>query len=124
MIDQAIVASIPSMVGNGGLSFRHIPTMLKALAAYPNGNIKATNEDVFYSKAFTLMDETMPTRAEALEFCVEQVPELGYSHGDAQAMGVLTSGYCEGTVGYEQGDIKQNGVYTVLGSARVFTRRI
>ncbi len=86
MIDQAIVASIPGMVGNGGLSLRHIPTMLKALDTYnmltpelswPKGKgtirFGASNEDVFFSKAFTLMKETMPTRLEAMEFCVEQV---------------------------------------------------
>ena len=92
MIDQAIVASIPSMVGNGGLSFRHIPTMLKALDTYsmltpelswPKGKgtvrFGASNEDVFYSKAFSLMNELMPTRLEALEFCVEQVGSLDWN---------------------------------------------
>ena len=91
MIDQAIVASIPGLVGNGGLSLRHIPTMLKALDTYnmltpelswPKGKgtirFGASNEDVFYSKAFTLMKETMPTRLEALEFCVEQVGPMDW----------------------------------------------
>lgn len=90
MIDQAIVASLaPSMVGNGGFSLRHTPTILKALDTYNmltpelswskctgQTRIAASNEDVFYSKAFTLMGETMPTRAEALSFCIEQVPPL------------------------------------------------
>ena len=89
MIDQAIVSSIPSMVGNGGFSLRHIPTMLKALETYsmltpdlPWAKGKgctrfgASNEDVFYCKAFTLMKETMPTRLEALDFCIEQVPPM------------------------------------------------
>lgn len=85
MIDQAIVASIPSMVGNGGLSFRHIPTMLKALELYSMNievgkvHSKATNEDVFYAQAFTLMGETMPLREEALKFCVEQVLPLQWA---------------------------------------------
>lgn len=85
MIDQSVVASIPSMVGNGGLSFRHIPTMLKALDLYSMkpevGKVRslATNEDVFYAKAFTLMGETMPLREKALKFCVEQVAPLDWA---------------------------------------------
>ncbi len=74
MIDQAIVCTIPEMVGNGGLSFRNVHDMIAVL----NDKNKAINEDVFYCKAFSDRKFKMPTRLEALEFCIEQVPPISW----------------------------------------------
>jgi phosphoribosylanthranilate isomerase len=73
MIDQAIVCTIPEMVGNGGLSFRNVHDMIAVL----NDKNTAINEDVFYCKAFSGKFK-MPTRLEAMEFCIEQVPPISW----------------------------------------------
>ena len=97
MIDQAIVASLaPAMVGNGGFSLRHVPSMMEVLDVYagPSHPIRsiwpagagtkvvgATNEDVFFCKALSLQGKPSPSRAEALEFCIEQVGPLEWRRG-------------------------------------------
>jgi hypothetical protein len=99
MIDQAVVASMaPDMVGNGGLSFRDCKKMAELCATHcmeinpsvevfqqwpapPNRLIiKGTsNEDVFFCKVLHTQGHPMPSRSEALEFSVEQVPPFSWS---------------------------------------------
>jgi hypothetical protein len=98
MIDQKVVASMaPHMVGNGGLSLRNRSAALRALEKYKLEKVEAvasrvfpqanasvqegcTNEDVFFCKSFFGV-ENMPTRQEALEFSIEQVPPFSWNSG-------------------------------------------
>ena len=101
MIDQAIVAFLaPAMVGNGGFSLRNVADMLQVLETHvglPNPASKwpassgviptgATNEDVLFCKSLVMMEKPMPTRAEALEFCIEQVGPLEWRRGTPMAI--------------------------------------
>ena len=109
MIDQRAVASLaPAMVGNGGLSFRHVPSLLRALearrldaapheavlrawgAASSSAPLQAgtTNEDVFFCK--TLREDVgaqLADRATALAFAIEQVPPLEWAPSGPLAIG-------------------------------------
>jgi hypothetical protein len=108
MIDQKVVASLaPDMVGNGGFSLRHLPSMLAALDRYSldttldekllkiwkleaSKNPKqkgTTNEDVFFCKCFKDMNFKIADRKLGLEFAIEQ---LGPSEWKLQ--GVLALG--------------------------------
>lgn len=97
MIDQKVVASLaPNMVGNGGFCFRDrlavldvlsrfkldskpVEQVLKAWSASPSDKVTqrdCTNEDVFYAKSLTLLGRSLPGRADALRFAVEQLPPV------------------------------------------------
>ena len=106
MIDQEVVSSMaPSMVGNGGLSFRDTLTMHDICSSYclsaeecpiisrkwdtPQGRTKiagTTNEDVFYCKGVLNAGKRMPTRLEGLRFAIEQVAPLEWD-GTVPALG-------------------------------------
>jgi hypothetical protein len=100
MIDQAVVASLaPDMVGNGGLSLRHVPSMLQALEKFrleaglvqelvtkwgPTPDSAAllkgtTNEDVFFCKAFKELGLTIADRNTGLQFAVEQIAPFAWN---------------------------------------------
>lgn len=98
MIDQAVVAGLPNMVGNGGLSYRHLPSVREALEKYSFGvdltqslvslwdktlstapkQIGTTNEDVFFCKCFKDMGLAVADRVSGLEFAIEQIPPLNW----------------------------------------------
>jgi hypothetical protein len=100
MIDQAVVASLaPDMVGNGGLSLRHVPSMQQALerfhldaavvtelvkkwGATPETSTKlkgTTNEDVFFCKAFKELGHAIADRVTGLRFAVEQIAPFAWT---------------------------------------------
>lgn len=100
MIDQAVVASLaPDMVGNGGLSLRHVPSMIAALDRFhleaavvrelvakwgstPDSASAlrgTTNEDVFFCKAFKEMGLQLADRATGLQFAVEQIAPFAWN---------------------------------------------
>jgi len=108
MIDQAVVASLaPDMVGNGGLSLRHVPSMLQALerfhldaAAIRELVLKwgatpesaralkgTTNEDVFFCKAFKELGILIADRATGLQFAIEQIPPFAWKAEGALSLG-------------------------------------
>lgn len=108
MIDQAVVATLaPDMVGNGGLSLRHVPSMLKVLDHYhldapavkdlvtkwgptpasAKGLKGTTNEDVFFCKAFSLMNFRIADRATGLAFAIEQIPPFEWKSEGTLALG-------------------------------------
>lgn len=95
MIDQAVISKLKNG-GNGGLSLRHVPSMLAALKDYVldidlglaakkwtgfgKDKIKGTtNEDVFFCKAFEMMGFKVADRMTALQFAIEQVPPFDLS---------------------------------------------
>ena len=100
MIDQAVVASLaPDMVGNGGLSLRHVPSMQQALQRFhvdaplvselvskwgptPEAaeTLKGTtNEDVFFCKSFKELGLELADRATGLRFAVEQIAPFAWT---------------------------------------------
>ena len=107
MIDQAVVASLaPNMVGNGGLSLRHVPSMLEVLdtwcldAKVDAGLVKrwgkakdakpqkgTTNEDVFFCKCFADKGFKVADRAMGLEFAIEQIGPFEWKSEGALALG-------------------------------------
>ena len=89
MIDQAVLASLsPHFVGNGGLSFRHVPSLLDALQSYSLGKLAGcTNEDVFFCKAFTLLKKSIASRDVALKFAIEQIAPFEWNDSGPLAMG-------------------------------------
>jgi hypothetical protein len=104
MIDQnRLVTLAPHMVGNGGLSLRNSRRMEEICTKFclesppckiilsKWGKIESrstvagtTNEDVFYCSS--LSSHELPTRLEALQFAIEQVPPLSWT-GSAPSMG-------------------------------------
>jgi hypothetical protein len=89
MIDQAVISKLKNG-GNGGLSLRHVPSMRAALEQYTldiqlgeaskswKVDVKeklkgTTNEDVFFCKAFDLLNFKVADRMTSLEFAIEQV---------------------------------------------------
>ena len=108
MIDQAVVASLaPAMVGNGGLSLRHVPSMLQALQHFflDAPQVKelvekwgatpdtaktlsgTTNEDVFFCKAFADLGFALADRATGLEFAIEQIAPFEWKPTGTLALG-------------------------------------
>lgn len=108
MIDQAVVASLaPNMVGNGGLSLRHVPSMLQTLDSFilDAPQVKelverwgttpmsaktlqgTTNEDVFFCKAFSELGFTIADRATGLEFAIEQIAPFQWKAEGTLALG-------------------------------------
>lgn len=97
MIDQKRLVTLgPHMVGNGGLSFRNSKRMLEVCTQFclespPCKTVLAkwgklserstvqgtTNEDVFFCSS--LASHEIPSRIEALEFAIEQVPPLSWT---------------------------------------------
>jgi hypothetical protein len=106
MIDQEVVSSLaPSMVGNGGLSFRDTVAMMDICSTQcltpdpcpqilrhweaPQGRMKldgTTNEDVFFCKALSNLGKPMPSRLQGLHFAIEQVAPLEWD-GTVPAVG-------------------------------------
>lgn len=100
MIDQRVVAGLaPDMVGNGGLSLRHVASLLQALdrfsldAELADDVLKVwgskkiakapvqkgtTNEDVFFCKSFKDMGLSIADRATGLSFAVEQIAPFAW----------------------------------------------
>lgn len=108
MIDQKVVASLaPNMVGNGGFSLRHLPSMLSALDRYAldsplddkvlklwkveeskNPKQKGTsNEDVFFCKCFKDMNFKIADRKTGIEFSIEQIGPLEWKLEGCLALG-------------------------------------
>lgn len=107
MIDQAVVASLaPDMVGNGGLSLRHVPSMLQVLqtwcldAALNADLVKkwgktdgasvqkgTTNEDVFFCKCFKDKGFAIADRATGLKFAIEQIGPFAWAPEGTLALG-------------------------------------
>ena len=108
MIDQAVVASLaPNMVGNGGLSLRHVPSMLVALDVYridapqvkelvdkwgstpesAKALVGTTNEDVFFCKSFAELGFNVADRATGLEFAIEQIAPFQWKPEGTLALG-------------------------------------
>lgn len=108
MIDQKVVASLaPDMVGNGGFSLRHLPSMLSALDRYSidttldekciklwkgeeNKNPKqkgTSNEDVFFCKCFKDMNFKIADRKTGVEFSIEQIGPLAWKPEGCLALG-------------------------------------
>ena len=107
MIDQAVVASLaPDMVGNGGLSLRHVPSMLDVLRTWSldtslNADLVkkwgkvdgvsvqkgTTNEDVFFCKCFREKGFTIADRATGLKFAIEQIGPFAWSSEGTLALG-------------------------------------
>ena len=106
MIDQEVVCSMaPSMVGNGGLSYRDSLAMLdicttQCLSSEPCPLISrywdtpqertkipgTTNEDVFFCKGVHAKGHPMPSRLEGLRFAIEQVAPFEWD-GAVPALG-------------------------------------
>lgn len=95
MIDQKIVASLKNG-GNGGLSLRHVPSILQALdkvldielspaitkiwGQEEREKVKGTsNEDVFFCKVFDDMKFKVADRLTSIEFAIEQVAPFDLS---------------------------------------------
>jgi len=87
MIDQKVLVSIPQMVGNGGLSFRHVPSLIEACTKYcldnssPKSQKGTSNEDVFFAKTFHEMGLKIADRLTALQFSIEQIGPLEWKDG-------------------------------------------
>jgi len=104
MIDQnRLVTLSPHMVGNGGLSLRNarrmeeictkfcleVPPCKSILSKWGKTAERSpvagtSNEDVFY--CVSLESHELPTRIEALEFAIEQVPPVSWT-GTVPSMG-------------------------------------
>jgi len=108
MIDQVVVASLqPDMVGNGGLSLRHVPSMLDALQTWcldvpPHAEVEkkwgtagktsvpqkgTSNEDVFFCKCFKEKGFTLADRATGLKFAIEQIGPFAWCSEGTLALG-------------------------------------